>query len=181
MAVYRLLAGALALASSATAMGGGRPGYGLIGYGITMYDPVCAYACYSSVPTNLDCSDVDHSDHHMSMSMTMTEEPSPECLVSNEPFLTTLAWCMSTHCAGVEAWKLEKYWVSNVAGRMPGQPVPKISYQQALDLVREPPAEVLPEGDMLHNTTLVSEETWRANYNANYNFEKQESRHSTYR
>ncbi|PMD59360.1 uncharacterized protein K444DRAFT_613336 [Hyaloscypha bicolor E] len=33
---------------------------------------------------------------------------SPECYATDDSFLQTLAYCMSTHCSGVSEWKLEQ-------------------------------------------------------------------------
>jgi hypothetical protein len=68
----------IALASGST----DRNGHGLIGYGITMYKPACAFACRDSISgAILACSEEDMGamdDGMMMMSMgAMTT--SPEC------------------------------------------------------------------------------------------------------
>lgn len=180
---YLLCMTAVLLLTTAVQGSSGRPGYGLIGYGISMYKPPCAYACKDSISNPLNCNDHDEHDMHMvrRMSGMDMEEPSPECYASNEPYLQTLAHCMSTHCEDVEVWKLERFWEMNVAGRKLHQPSPKMSYQEALDSIAEAPTEIIPAEEMLHVASLVDEETWLAAYGGDHTFEMNEGRHSRYR
>ncbi|KAF7544888.1 hypothetical protein G7Z17_g9603 [Cylindrodendrum hubeiense] len=157
----------------------GRPGHGLIGYGITMYDPPCAYACQSSVPTTLECDDADDMEGMDMDSMDMG--PSPECLTTNAPYLRSLAWCIHSRCPkDTEVFVLEKWWVMNVAGRQTVQPEPNVSYQEALSQVKVAPTEVLGEEDVLNRTVAVSDETYFSNYNIYVLFEEIEISHETY-
>src|ERR1700761_6532539 len=108
-------------------MTSGRPGHGLNGYGIQMYKPPCAYACRDTISdATLNCGTWSVMDG-MNMSMA-----SPECYASDDNFLQPLAWCIHTRCPGkyekpsdVAVWKIEKYWIENVAGIVEGQPLPK--------------------------------------------------------
>lgn len=173
----------LLLALAAPSAGEDRPGHGLIGYGITMYDPACAYACQSSIPTTLDClgssSDEDMSDMS-DMDMDM-DTPSPECLATYPPYLRSLAWCIHSHCpADTEVYRLERWWVMNVAGTQTVQPEPNVTYQEALRQVNTAPTEVLGDGDMLNRTVKVNEETYLANYNIDVVFPVVEKNHETY-
>ncbi len=162
----------------------GRRGYGVIGYGISMYDPPCAYACRDTVTAwMLDCEDgtgAGGGHHHDGGDMEGMESPSPECYTSNDPFLQTLAWCISTHCEGISMSRLEEFWDLNVAGRMEVQPLPKYSYQKALQLVTEPPTNITSADDILTGPSLVDDETYLSSYNGDRGFEKMEIRTSTY-
>lgn len=175
-------AAALLLPLTAGAVSSGRPGYGLIGYGISMYKPPCAYACKDSISNPLNCD--DHHEHDMRLVRRMggmdMEMPSPECYATNEPYLQSLAYCMSVRCADVELWKLERFWKMNVAGRKLHQPTPNMSYQEALESIAQAPAEVVPAEEMLHAATLVDEETYISSFNGNHAFEINEGRHSRY-
>ncbi|KAF2007501.1 hypothetical protein P154DRAFT_614840 [Amniculicola lignicola CBS 123094] len=162
---------ALFLGAASAHTSGGRKGHGLIGYGTKMYDPPCAYACRDlSTGWMLDCGD-DHEagqGHHSDMEMAT---PSPNCYATNDPFLQTLAWCISTHCQNVKMSKLEKYWKMNVAGRQQVQPSPKYSYQVALARVTEPPTEIVDSEAVLNTTSLVDEESYVASFNGDGGFE----------
>lgn len=112
--------------------------------------------------------------------MDMGGETTPECYATDDVFLQTLAWCISTHCEGIPVWKLEQYWKANVAGRAGVQPDPKESYMEALSKVTSTPNETLVSGDPLNKTSLVSDEDYAPNYNSLTVFEELEGNHERY-
>ncbi|KAK3650931.1 hypothetical protein LTR56_005982 [Elasticomyces elasticus] len=159
MAPRTMLAAALLmtsyLAGPTTAMiSSGRPGYGFIGYGIKMYDPPCAYGCQGSFGNPLLCSDDgSHSDEMGDMDMKARD---------------------------IVLWKLEQWWQLNVAGRSVVQPVPKYSYQEALDQVVAPPNATTPSDEPLTGVSLADEETYLATYNGDYTFELSDAKSARY-
>ena len=194
---------AAALASCALAeMTTGRPGYGLIGYGIQMYDPPCAYACHDSITAPLNCTDAEMGDGDMSgMVMRrmagmgddggsgsdlpsgngwMVMSPTPACLANNDFYLQTLAFCMKSHCNGVPVDQLESFWALNVAGRSVDQPLPKISYQQALADITATPTRELNNSEFLNYTAVVPYDLWSISYISDTNFEAVEITHEKY-
>lgn len=157
----------------------GRAHHGLIGYGISMYSPLCAYTCRDLLSTStLDCS--EHMHMSDGMDMDMGSETSPECYATDTFFLETLAYCISTHCQGVSVWDLEKYWNRNVAGKKPNQPVPQATYQQTLANISAVPTDTLVLGEDLNKTMITSDEDYEASYNAQDQFERMEVTHETY-
>ncbi|KAK3324330.1 putative ferric-chelate reductase [Cercophora scortea] len=176
----------LALAAPAVAhISSGRTGNGFIGYPIAMYNPTCAYACRDTVTSwTLNCTDSeDMSGHDMSDMAGMdmgSSSPSPECFATNDPFLQTLAWCISTHCTDEDIATLETYWQLNVAGRQAVQPLPKDSYQRALLKVTTPPTSVLDADAVLNEVSLVDEDAYAANLGGEYGFEDMEITHERY-
>ena len=157
----------------------GRDGRGLIGYGIQMYNPLCAYTCRDVLSTSmLNCSET--MDMSASMGMEMGSETSPECYATDDAFLDTLAYCMSTRCRDVPVWHLEEYWIMNVAGHLPTQPLPKATYQQTLANMTFKPIKTLVSGEDLNHTMIVADEDYQASYNAQGVFEKMEQHHETY-
>ena len=166
------------LVQMVSSMSTGRPGHGLIGYGISMYKPLCASTCRDVISsTTLNCSaPVDTAE----MDMDMDSGTSPECYSTDDTFLETLAYCMSTHCQDTAVWELEKYWRTNVAGTQPNQPVPKASYQETLANITTEPTDTLVLGEELNKTIIVSHEDYEASYNAHGVFEKMEVTHETY-
>jgi hypothetical protein len=43
---------------------------------------------------------------------------SPECYATNEIFLESLGWCLSSYCDGkIPVYQLEEWWLLTVAGR----------------------------------------------------------------
>lgn len=159
----------------------GRPGHGLVGYGISMYKPLCAFACRDVLSTSvLSCSSHTHESEGMEMDMHKGGETSPECYATDDAFLQTLAFCMATRCRDVAVWDLERYWDRNVPGRQPNQPIPKVTYQQTLANMTSAPSDNVVVGEVLTEPMIVSDEDWEGSYNAQGVFEEMESRHETY-
>ena len=156
----------------------GRPAHGLIGYGISMYKPLCALTCRDVLSTSiLTCSEpMDMSD----MGMDMGSDTSLECYATDDAFLDTLAYCLSTHCQDVTVWELEKYWNRNVVGNQRNQPIPKATYQQTVAKMTTKPTDTLVIGEALNKTMIVSHEDYEASYNAQGVFEKMEDNHEKY-
>jgi hypothetical protein len=158
----------------------GRPGHGLIGYGISMYKPVCAYACRASVTNPLKCDTTADHDMVMDEAGVAMDTPSPACYANNDPFLQSLAYCMYIHCADISVSVLENYWELNVAGRLQHQPSPKESYQEALGSLARPPTTILNTSAVLDIASLVEEETYLSNHNTLWTFEAVETSHERY-
>lgn len=147
-----------------------------------MYKPTCATACRDSVTNPLNCNGT--TDHHHMMKrmggMSM-EKPTPECYANNDRFLQSVAYCVSQHCQDVEPWKIEQWWTRRIVGKIPGQPRPKETYQEALARVVIPPNTTIPTDEMLMDeNTLVAEDTYLANFNGDDVFEVNESTHVRY-
>lgn len=168
-----------ALASS------GRDGVGLIGYGIYMYKPACAFACQSSISNPLDCPDADHGHGHdmvKRMSGMDMEKPSPECYANNEPYLQTLAYCISTHCGeDVTNSSIDSFFELSIGGRLKQPPKPLYSYAEALLRIDEPPTNQTDPDEMLTRVSLIDEDSYIANLNGNDGFQSSEAKHSLYR
>lgn len=150
-----------------------------------MYNPPCAYACRDTISGSaLNCSTFDEMAgmHHGGMDMGGMSAPttSPGCYAADEIFLQTMAWCISTHCEDVESWRLERYWSLNIAGIQPDQPLPRLSYAEALANVKTTPAKVLVSGDSSNKTSVVREDDYLPNLNADINFPKMEVTHEKY-
>lgn len=157
----------------------GRVGHGLIGYGISMYRPPCAYACRASVPNPLECPH-DHGHMDGSEGGSHSSETSPECYATNEHFLRTVAWCIHSRCEEVSMAEIEKYWELNIPGRGRVQPLPRLSFQEALAEVSSPPTESAAPKEILNFTAVVSDETYLGQYDTLTNFEEAEVSHSRY-
>jgi len=160
----------------------GYVGHGLIGYGIVMYKPPCAHACRDTISISaLNCSTMSMDDKGGMAGMDMgTSTTEPECYATDDTYLQTLAYCISTHCKDVTTWELEKFWTTYAVGRMMGQPQPKESYQEALSKVTSAPTQTLVSGDALNQTSLVTEDDYLGNFNGDTGFEKAEVVHEKY-
>jgi len=166
------------LATTATAVK-----HGTVGMGITMYKPLCGYACQNSLLSlYLNCTTFDgHSDMEgMSMKLRKRmdmEGPmgmtSDSCYQSDMPWLQTLAYCMKERCAvdGVGETDIEKVYGILAAN---GQPVPSYSSM----IPSEAPTEELADDAMWLNTTsLVNGDMYQEYHETLSNFEFQEDTH----
>ncbi|KAI0379342.1 ferric reductase like transmembrane component-domain-containing protein [Hypomontagnella monticulosa] len=162
----------------------GYRGYGLVGYGIDMSKPTCAYACHDAMSEyQLDCSTVlDPNDpnahHHGRRRKFVTSE---ECYATNKNYLRSIAYCISTYCpADISISTLENYWAAFLIGRHPGQPAPNETFSVSLYNANPPPSKVVESKALLNTTTLVDMETYMANYLSNFVFEENEIKQSDF-
>ena len=116
-------------------------GTGLIGWGKTMYNPTCTFACRNVIrKQQLKCTPVDSTENH-GTSHNPVATP-PECFVKDPIFLKTMALCIDTYCplSGDPSMDLiEDYWASHLGTGTVGdyQFVPTMSYQNALRAARK--------------------------------------------
>lgn len=149
----------------------------LPGFGFSWYDPSCAFACYNALSgAPLQCTAEDHSGGHSHGS----GPTSPDCRANDEPFLTTLAYCMKEHCddAGVSVWRRERFWNDHVTG---GENVlPRWDYSEALALIDDPPVIKFNSSEVLNRSVLLPEASYSMQNNFNVMFDHLESLQSTY-
>ncbi|KAL7938783.1 ferric-chelate reductase [Trichoderma chlorosporum] len=177
----------------------GRNGHGLLGYGILMYDPACAFACRDTISPLLNCSTTSGNtmNKYKRMDMSggsgngpgvdlppgngwMVMPADPDCKAQNDFFLQTSAYCIYSRCQHVQISKLESYWATWLVGNHADQPVPKMSYGQALQAVGKPPTRPLNNSMLLNYTASVTDDQWVANFNADWNFALAEYTHERF-
>jgi hypothetical protein len=98
--------------------------------------------------------------------------------------MQTLAFCMSMRCADEYTTDiLETYWRRHEVngGRPKLEPIPSMSYSEALASIEEPPIEEYTAGEMLNRTSLIPDEAWQAQWNALGLFEQVETGHQRWR
>ncbi|KAF6812266.1 ferric-chelate reductase [Colletotrichum sojae] len=123
------------------AIGVQADGTGLIGWGKTLYDPTCPFACRSVIrKQTLFCTPVDTSENHGTPHNPVSTPPG--CFVKDHVFLLTMALCIDTYCPlsdNPPITKLEDYWASHLGTGTLGNSkyVPIMSYQEALAAARE--------------------------------------------
>jgi hypothetical protein len=157
--------------------------YGLIGYGIPMYQPTCAFACQAVlVGGPLNCS-IPMNDPDMpmgSMVMDMTFYTDPSCYATDDAFLQSLAFCIEQYCLpGLSAAEIESFWETYAVGTYYPQPTPKESWQQALDAMGAPPADTVTYGDPLNVTMGVAADDYMVQWGTLSTFAWVEDHHST--
>lgn len=132
------------------------------------YVPMCAEACGRNFwPLMLDCSDPmdGHAGHNHGNMTDNTPMTSAACLAGNEPYLTSLAWCIHVKCEieqpDVRASTIEDFW-EKAATQDPASNMPKWTFGEAVRQVREPPTRVWQSGEVLNYTALWNETIWEA-------------------
>ncbi|KAL2133425.1 hypothetical protein VTI74DRAFT_2351 [Chaetomium olivicolor] len=136
-----LLPGA-ALVALYAAVGVLGDGTGLIGYGKTLYNPTCAFACRNVIKgCKLLCTPTDGSGGNHGTAHNPVSTP-PDCFVKDEAFLRTMALCIDNYCTRSDnpsVSLIEDYWASHLGTGTLGNYayVPAKSYQDALAAARE--------------------------------------------
>jgi hypothetical protein len=158
--------------------------HAFIGMSIPMYKPPCAYSCYNVISgAMLDCPDNDgDGDHHSGMMMKRhggMEAATPECRSQSLPFLTTLAYCLSTKCPeSVHASTLEGFWEENATGDE--RVMAQWTYGQSIAKVNGTPTAMFDDDNMLNETVLVDTAAWMKDMRTIDNFATNEARHALY-
>ena len=126
-----------------------------------------AMACVRSIyGLMLSCSTMSNNTLGM-----MQQTTSSECWATNEPYLTTLAYCMYVKCkdSHVPASKLGWFWETEATGQSTAGQVligPKWTYAEALAQIQSPPTiELDANAEQLNVTSLVSEEVYQKQWN----------------
>ena len=134
-------------------------GTGLMGYGKTAYDPLCAESCLRSLTSlMLPCSIMTGGGH-------MGMYTPPDCRANNTAFLTSTAWCLADKCSHEKESVIQDYWEKHVTGS--AQVPAKWSYFEALGEVDpKPPRYQLSNVDMqLNEPSLVDPDVFLRQWN----------------
>ncbi|KAJ3493358.1 hypothetical protein NLG97_g4780 [Lecanicillium saksenae] len=137
-------------------------GIGMIGFGKTMYQPPCAFACREVMAKSRLLCTPQHESAADGDSHAPPTTPK-SCFASDPAFMQTLALCIDTYCPGSDAPRpgvIEEYWGSHVATGSIGDFswVPAMTYQQALQRARNDE----------HNSTLAKNSTASADNHAGH-------------
>lgn len=153
----------------------------LAGFGFSPYEPLCAESCLRSFTSYmLSCTPRGDDDSHSHSHMSPT---SPECYANDTSFLTSVAWCFSDRCADydIPVSKLQEFWEQSVTGT--SKVAPKWPYSVALENVDpKPPTYQMTSTDTdLNQTSLVSPDSYLAQWNVLGNVAREALVESNYR
>ncbi|ATY60203.1 ferric-chelate reductase (Fre2) [Cordyceps militaris] len=168
--------------------------HGFIGYGITLYDPYCAFACFFNLYVPLNCTTTDMAivpqylrrrDEEAAAPVypsgdgwAVTASATPTCMSRNEFYLQTLAYCIKSYCTALPVSGAEKFWEENLV-RLPDGSGPK-SYTEVVVGITKPPTVPLNATEVLNFTALITEEQWKLHYTDIYHGARNEIKHSLY-
>lgn len=116
-------------------------GTGLIGYGKTLYNPTCTFACRSVIrKQTLACTPSSSGENHGTAHNPVSTPP--KCFVQDPAFLKTMALCIDIYCTLSDrpaTALIEDYWASHLGTGTLGdyRYVPVLSYKDALAAARQ--------------------------------------------
>lgn len=163
--------------------------YGVLGFGIAMYDPLCCYSCHDALSAlYLNCTtfsedmDMGHGGMDMKLLKRMdmggesTAMTTDTCYASDRTWLQTFSYCVHDKCSkdGVDGGKQSRCFSKMAAN---GLPVPSL---QASLPSTAPGVELDANAMWLNTTSLVNEHTYLANYVTMKEFVSSEHRHTRY-
>ena len=141
---------------------------GLIGYGLVLYEPACAWACLECLVGPLNCS-----------SEGVTDLPTPECQSHNEHYLRTAAFCMKQRCGHLSLAELDKFYSLKFPGDKDALEPPFQSYTQLLPTLTTP-TRALNVSEPLTYTAYVPDDQWTPMYDTMRLMMRTETYASTY-
>ncbi|KAK3202111.1 hypothetical protein GRF29_161g132282 [Pseudopithomyces chartarum] len=149
------------------------PLQGLVGYGIAMYEPACAFACQRILQkSKLNCSTPPVADRWHGGS-GLGFDTSDECYASDNAYLLSLAPCLHQYCEE-PSWILSRFWSTEI----PGHRV--YEYEEALELSEGSPFNVLVPGDPLDEPRAVIKADWSTTSTSMHDFARNEAAGSKY-
>lgn len=157
--------------------------HGLIGYGIHMYDPPCAFACRDAIaPHRLSCSTVEpkprerrHGGHESKFKTT------PACFATDDSYLQSLAWCIQARCDELETWTIDKFWGADVIwNQADHHETPRLGFHDALSQAGKAPNEEMEEHEVLTGAKLVPDKDWDRAFAMVRTFARVETSNSKY-
>ncbi|EKD20113.1 uncharacterized protein L3040_002212 [Drepanopeziza brunnea f. sp. 'multigermtubi'] len=156
---------------------------GIIGYGITMYKPVCAYACsdalsslYLNCTTFMSHDSMDMAGMKLKKRMDMGSEmmgmTSDECYATDRVWQETLAYCMKDRCGTIDGVSEER--IAKAYSKLSNSDA---VYSEVLPAER-PATELDADAEWLNVTSLVNSKLYFDNRQTRSEFEYQETMHA---
>ncbi|KAG9662696.1 hypothetical protein KCU64_g1786, partial [Aureobasidium melanogenum] len=163
--------------------------YGVLGFGIPMYQPLCCYSCHDALSAlYLNCTTFsdDMDMHHSGMDMKLMKRmdmgsesmatTSDACYASDQAWLETFSYCIHDKCAqdSVNENELGQCFSKLAAN---GLHVPTL---QACLPSAAPVSQLEADATWLNLTSLVNEHAYLSNYVTMKEFVSSEHRHTRY-
>ncbi|OAR01710.1 hypothetical protein LLEC1_07514 [Akanthomyces lecanii] len=148
----------------------GKTKSGLIGYGIRLYQPACAHACWDTIAYMTNCTtdmsisrflNPDVAGPLRGSSKENEVEQTPYCNAQYGPYLQTLAWCIHQECQDQSELDLERFWWNEG----PGKDNSSIeTYSQLWARVKGTQMRPIDEHATLNYTATVPHDQWKPSY-----------------
>jgi hypothetical protein len=136
-------------------------GTGLIGFGKTLYNPTCTFACRNVIrKQTLSCTPSSSQENHGTSHNPVVTPP--KCFVQDLTFLKTMALCIDVYCTLSDdpaTTLIEDYRTAHLGTGTLGdyQYVPAMSYEDALAAARQDEREARARNTTSSTTTSVPE------------------------
>ncbi|KAJ3491093.1 hypothetical protein NLG97_g5657 [Lecanicillium saksenae] len=185
--IVSLLASSAALvAAGEEGLSNGKAKHGLIGFGIKLYEPACAHACWDTIAYTTNCTSDMSVSRFLNPAVAGPRKNSTErndvrqgkyCNAEYEPYLQTLAWCMHQECHKESDLSLEKFWWNEG----PGKDNSSIeTYAQTWQRVEHTRMSPMREHATLNASATVPHRQWRSNYDNIVTLTNVENTHERY-
>jgi len=138
----------------------------IFGFRKEFYTTRCAHACRTAIQESpLECSSKGTT--------------TAKCFASDEPFLETLAFCISSHCSNVSNATIDTFWRKYVAGWDLATPRPTYAYETALRNAGQP-TSILPYGKTIDKVYQVAEKDYLIAYTSLADWNESEGYHTKF-
>ncbi|KAL6885680.1 ferric-chelate reductase [Trichoderma evansii] len=160
-------------------------GSGLIGLGLKLYEPHCAFACLYCIKPLLNCTTVGNSNNSSTGSRwILTQNPTTKCKQQNKFYMQTVAWCIKTRCEQEAQHRLEMFWELNIL--IPSHRTAEEStttrsgLNRTLSAVKETPTGIFEEQVLLNYTAIVPDDVYFGEYQRILHVAANETTHEIY-
>ncbi|OAQ58601.1 ferric-chelate reductase [Pochonia chlamydosporia 170] len=172
---------------------------GFIGYGITLYEPFCAWPCLFAITSPMNCTDEDLANtsfekrwqkrdegtdepvYPSGKGWKVTAEPTRQCQSRNEYFMKTAAHCLETRCSSLPRQELESFYVKQFPGTNKSALAPDYqSYSTLIASIKPVPSQPLNATTILNYTAVMPDDVYNSYYYTMQAYAKTERRGSWY-
>lgn len=166
---------------------------GFLGYGITVYEPFCAFPCiYALFSARLNCTTAELAltkrDDAVEPEVlpygdgwNVTDSATDACTSHNEYYMTTAAWCVKSRCPELSPADLEKFYADQFPGEIKSDlPSPFHTFDELLSSIPNAPTEAFNLTKTLNYTASIPDEMYVPVYETMRAFAKTEYDHSMY-
>jgi hypothetical protein len=131
-----------------------------------IYIPRCAHACRITIQESpLECS--------------YKGTTAAQCYASDDPYLETLAFCISSHCKNESNAAIDIFWSKYVVGWELATPQPIFTYKTALSHAGQPNS-ILKYGKLLERVSIVAPTEYTLGYASLTDWNDSEEYHTKY-
>ncbi|KAK2608596.1 hypothetical protein QQS21_002822 [Conoideocrella luteorostrata] len=152
-----------------------RESKGFMGYGLTLYEPPCAFTCLFTIAAPLNCTDADlagvavtndaeassESSYPVGKGWRVTTDSTDACKSHNEHFMKTAAYCVKSRCAGLPEEQLSMFYSAQFPGNKSGLEPLYQNYEALVASITADPKDAINATRFLNYTAYVPDELYQ--------------------